>query len=255
MRKLLFLTILIISSFNASARDAWVDKKEICAKTMGNWRLFNNDCSDSCESTFSLPVCTSILLYNCDCGENRCFDGDKCIANAVAKKFWDNIADKNRAKRKKELEDLGINLQITDISATKSLPNNSHKIDTTNKNNLLPPKDNLAIPPTTTIEEIENNPGLIDPKIAEMQNSQKLLCTQQKGIWKKFDNGCVDNCSNKISKISICTDAKTFGCQCGENKCWDNAKKSCIATEEYRKSTINQMVPSSISSLSAQPKL
>jgi len=271
MRKFSLLIILIFYSqfnnLNSFAKNAWVDKKEVCEASGGNWRLFNNNCGDSCESKFSLPICTSILIYNCDCGNDKCLDGDKCISDKIAQRFWKEKAEEDKIKRKKELEDLKINPQVATI-ATKLPPDNNSKPSTTNKNNPSQPKNpppsqnkitttaNPIKPPATILNTAEtaNNPALMDPTIAKIQDTQKLLCTQQKGDWKEFDNGCVDNCSSKISKISICTQAKTFGCGCGDGRCWDNTKKSCIETEEYRKSMNNQITPNSINNFLTQPK-
>ena len=243
MIKISLLAILILCChFDVSdsfAKNAWVDNKEICEKSGGNWRLFNNTCGDSCENKFALPVCTSILIYNCDCDNNSCFDGDKCISDEIAQKFWEDIEEKNKAKRKKELEDLKDNLQATKITPT----NNSKPKTIPPLQNITPTNSTQSLQPT--IAEVINNPGLIDPVTAKINSDQKLLCAKQSGVWQEFQNSCADNCRNKISKISICTDEKTFACKCENDKCWDDTKKSCIEIEEYRNSMNNKLITNS----------
>jgi hypothetical protein len=232
MRTLFITTLLLILSFSASARTAWVDNKVICEKTKGNWRLFNNNCGNSCESRFSLPVCSSIPTYNCDCGKNRCWDDNKCISNTAAKYFWDEIARENKEDREEELailkeeEDLfyndAKNKNITPVSPTEQKP--SEPI--------------IATETTPTAPLI-----VIDPEVEKINDEKKQFCTQRNGIWKEFKNGCADNCSSQISKLSMCTSVITLGCECGENKCWDNDQNSCVEIEEYKK-LLNQ-TPSS----------
>jgi len=58
-------------------------------------------------------------------------------------------------------------------------------------------------------------------------------CEAQKGVWREFGNGCVDECYPKFDKFTICTSAITFGCDCGKGRCWDN--KSCVPVAQYKK--------------------
>jgi len=58
-------------------------------------------------------------------------------------------------------------------------------------------------------------------------------CEKQKGVWREFGNGCIDECYPKFDKFTICTSAITFGCDCGKGRCWDN--KSCVPVTQYKK--------------------
>jgi hypothetical protein len=243
MKKLLPLLLIIICcqfyNFKTLAdnfqQNAWVDRKEICEESNGNWRLYNNICGDSCESKFALTVCALTLVYNCDCGNNGCFDGNKCVSNKIAQKLWEDKAKEDDLKRKKELEDLNILPKIAEEEPSMLTNKNS----TPQVALLTEEKKTLIADQTKPLEsntkKITNTAALIDPFMARINDAKKLLCTQQSGEWKEFGNGCVDNCSNKISKMSICTQALTFGCKCGETKCWDATKNSCIETKEYKK--------------------
>ncbi len=229
MKKIFLIALLSILSSSAFARTAWVDNKAICEKTQGNWRLFNNDCGNSCESRFSLPICSAIPSYACDCGKNRCWDNDKCVSNKIAKKYWDQIAADNKAKRD---EELAILKEQEDLYYKDNKVANAAAPDTTQPSGGLAgetpvePTANSETPPIGTTPEIEQ---------------KKQVCDMQKGVWKQFKNGCVDNCNNKMSTISMCTSALTFGCECGETKCWDDTKSVCVEIEDYKKLSATQM--------------
>lgn len=62
-------------------------------------------------------------------------------------------------------------------------------------------------------------------------NRQK--CEQNKGVWREFGNGCVDECFAKFDEFGVCTYARTFGCDCGRGKCWSG--NECMAVIEYKK--------------------
>lgn len=59
------------------------------------------------------------------------------------------------------------------------------------------------------------------------------ICEDNKGVWREFGNGCVDECHSKFDKFSICTQAITYGCDCGKGRCWDG--ESCVTTKNYKK--------------------
>jgi hypothetical protein len=230
MKKLFLIVLLSILSSSAFARVAWVDNKAICEKTEGNWRLFNNDCGDSCEKNFSLPVCSSAPTYNCDCGKNKCWDGDKCISNKAAKYFWDEIAQENKEDREEELEILKEDQE----AFYKDIKNKKIFSITPTQSKLI----EQEIAKTPSVEPLIE----ADPEIERINNEKKQLCEQKNGVWKEFKNGCVDNCASQISKLSMCTSAITFGCECGETKCWDSNQNSCIEVEDYRK-LLSQPIP------------
>jgi hypothetical protein len=226
MKKILLIILLSILSSSVLARTAWVDNKTICEKTKGTWRIFNNDCANSCESKFSLPLCSSTSIYSCDCGKNRCWDNDKCISDKVAKAYWDEIADKNAEDREEELKILKEQQELfySELKNKKTTP-------TSPTSQVQATTQPIAVE-TPAVPAIGN-----DPEVEKSNNEQKQLCERQKGFWKQFSNGCVDNCISKISKMSMCTMSLTFGCYCGETKCWNESQNSCIEIEDYKKLT------------------
>ena len=61
----------------------------------------------------------------------------------------------------------------------------------------------------------------------------RAVCEENKGVWREFGNGCVDECYPKFDKFVICTSAITFGCDCGKGRCWN--EKSCASVIQYKK--------------------
>lgn len=59
------------------------------------------------------------------------------------------------------------------------------------------------------------------------------LCEENKGVWRQYGDGCVDECQAKLDQFLICTSAITYGCDCGFGRCWDEDK--CVALKEYKK--------------------
>lgn len=58
-------------------------------------------------------------------------------------------------------------------------------------------------------------------------------CEKDRGVWREFGNGCADSCEAKFDKTSICTQALTYSCECGKNKCWNGER--CTAMQDYQK--------------------
>jgi hypothetical protein len=58
-------------------------------------------------------------------------------------------------------------------------------------------------------------------------------CEQNKGVWREFGNGCVDECFAKFDEFGVCTYARTFGCDCGKGKCWNGDE--CVGVLAYKK--------------------
>ena len=244
MKKLLLIAILIFYSSASFARMAWVDNKEMCEKTRGVWRMFANDCADICDSKFDHTICTSNPAYNCECGENRCWDGNKCTSNKVAKLAWEEKTKPQREQRISELKELEI--KIAQFKANILTNNTTANIDTTgnvattNTSGVQPAPNttnNTTTQPTTNPPVTTGLPfstPTADHATEQRDKEQKDTCEKQNGAWQQFANGCVDSCSSKITKMSMCTMALTFGCKCGENKCWDGTTSSCIETEKYK---------------------
>jgi hypothetical protein len=59
------------------------------------------------------------------------------------------------------------------------------------------------------------------------------ICESSKGIWREFGNGCTDECYAKLDQFSVCSDAITYGCDCGKGRCWDG--NQCVILRNYKK--------------------
>lgn len=58
------------------------------------------------------------------------------------------------------------------------------------------------------------------------------ICQETKGVWRQFGNGCADDCRSKFDQFSICTQALTYGCDCGKSRCWNGDK--CVSQKSYK---------------------
>ena len=53
--------------------------------------------------------------------------------------------------------------------------------------------------------------------------------SQMSNSWRVFGNGCVDSCAKARSRERMrCSMAMTAGCDCGPDRCWDDAANSCV---------------------------
>ncbi len=87
-RKILFgigivlaMLLVVISGIIFMNQDAVVVEKQACEEVGGVWREFANSCVDSCEYNRNPEIisCAQVLTMGCDCGENRCWNGDTCV--------------------------------------------------------------------------------------------------------------------------------------------------------------------------------
>lgn len=240
----LFLLITILFSIithNSFARNAWVDNKEVCEKSRGSWRLFGNSCADNCDSQVDITVCTVNSFYSCGCGEERCWDKNRCVSLKSYKELFEESRKQMKEERKteeylnkKEKEERRMRDRINRMQNNvlsqfkKETPANQKEQDSApavEKSPALMDIEKLK-PDTAAIGEIINQTG---------NDIKEALCKQNGGTWQQFSNGCADNCSSKIAKFSMCTTALTYGCKCGDNKCWDSMGNKCMLVENYKK--------------------
>lgn len=59
-----------------------------------------------------------------------------------------------------------------------------------------------------------------------MPVSSQQICERTGGTWRQFTNSCTDSCGAVNRKELVCAEVATFGCDCGNNGCWDGV--SCI---------------------------
>ncbi len=106
MRKfyLIFFLLLFTSSLATAqtVRSTSFDDRQTCEKDKGVWRQFGNGCADSCEAKFDkTSICTQAITYSCECGKNKCWNGEKCSGMQDYKKFF--VARNDKEKEKLEI--------------------------------------------------------------------------------------------------------------------------------------------------------
>ncbi|MBI5066511.1 hypothetical protein HZA97_09865 [Candidatus Woesearchaeota archaeon] len=52
--------------------------QQACANSGGVWKQFRNTCADSCNLIYA---CAQVIVDDCDCGPNNCWDGSNCVSN------------------------------------------------------------------------------------------------------------------------------------------------------------------------------
>ena len=106
----LFSTIFFVfSSSIASASNHQLtsfEERPLCEKSNGIWREFGDGCANSCQAKFDqYLVCTRKLVYACDCGDNACWQDDKCVKISDYKKTFAELETKrNEELQAKKLE-------------------------------------------------------------------------------------------------------------------------------------------------------
>jgi hypothetical protein len=87
----LVLFFLLIQSASAQVtRPTTFDDRGVCENSKGVWRQFGNGCADFCHDKFDrFAMCTQALVFSCECGKNRCWNGESCVALKSYKKIFD----------------------------------------------------------------------------------------------------------------------------------------------------------------------
>ena len=77
-----FIFFFVVFNAFANNRPTTFDDRFACEKSQGVWREFGNGCVDNCIKKIDPYniVCTSALTYGCECGKNRCWNAEKCVA-------------------------------------------------------------------------------------------------------------------------------------------------------------------------------
>ncbi len=116
----LFVVFLLFShlAIAQTIRPTTFDDRNICEDSKGVWRQFGNGCANNCESAFDkFAMCTNALVFSCDCGKNRCWNGETCLALKDYKKIYDIEEAKNQkildaAKEKRKADALANEQEI-----------------------------------------------------------------------------------------------------------------------------------------------
>jgi len=77
------------------------------------------------------------------------------------------------------------------------------------------------------------------------KSSGQKICENAGGEWKLFNNGCVDSCElarQDPNDPIICTQAQTYGCDCGPDKCWNGASCENNQNKELTQSQIKNII-------------
>ncbi|MBI4410960.1 MAG: hypothetical protein HY541_00550 [Deltaproteobacteria bacterium] len=56
---------------------------------------------------------------------------------------------------------------------------------------------------------------------------EEQTCVDAGGEWIEFSDGCVDSCESQRGEDVPCTAALTMGCECGEDRCWNDETLEC----------------------------
>ena len=55
------------------------DEATACDAAGAMWQMFRNGCVDHCSSQRGeKEICTQALTQGCECGENKCWNGESC---------------------------------------------------------------------------------------------------------------------------------------------------------------------------------
>ncbi len=57
-------------------------------------------------------------------------------------------------------------------------------------------------------------------KKEEGAGSTEQKCAEAGGTWRQMSNACVDSCESQRDDM-MCAQVLTYGCDCGEGKCWN----------------------------------
>lgn len=97
---LIFLCCVFSVSVRAEfSRATSFDDRGSCEKTKGVWREFGNSLGDSCEAKFDqFAIAPQVVTYACDCGKNKCWNGEKCVLMQEYKQLFDKRQEKNKRK-------------------------------------------------------------------------------------------------------------------------------------------------------------
>lgn len=168
---ILFLgTCFSFELFAQTARSTSFDDRPTCEEVKGVWRQFGNGCTDDCRSKFDeFTICTQALSYGCDCGKNRCWNGETCVTQKSYKRIFDAEKEKENAKlaeakkrrraaaqenqdaiMSKLLGKIAIDNEATDLAnATKANVAAAMAMDTP-----LPPQEIVAVAPPPVVQNV-----------------------------------------------------------------------------------------------------
>lgn len=156
----IIFSLISTSAFAEFGRSTSFDDREVCQKDKGVWREFGNSAADNCEPKMDrFSIAAQALTYACDCGKNRCWNGEHCVLIEDYKKIYDQkyaeerkkIAQE-RKKRESEYRDYSNNRLRQMI--TQMSPQNGQNPDPNSNVGQFSDKFNSAAPVPTNQQQI-----------------------------------------------------------------------------------------------------
>lgn len=92
-KKILFIAIVVVILFGVflffkirdeqAIEDPYSMIRQECERVGGTWEYYSNGCADSCTLIRSneTVVCTQAFTWACNCGEDKCWNGNTCESN------------------------------------------------------------------------------------------------------------------------------------------------------------------------------
>ncbi len=220
MRKLVLVLLLTLTSRVAwaeFARSTTFDDREVCVKERGVWREYGNSLADNCEAKMDrFAIASQVVTFSCDCGKNRCWNGEHCTSLSDFKKIYEANQEKENKKivqqRKKRSEQYRAlsNERIIALAKNTSESNNSNITDNQSQNsnnqaktvsmgnNLsqfkdkFPKNENVV---TETVNDIRSNP--VSPAMEAINQANDKI---QHGAFGKIFS-LPDNKQNQQNQI------------------------------------------------------
>jgi len=225
--KRLLITVIILfyskSAFALLARPTSFDDRGSCEESKGVWRQFGNGCAGSCEAKLDqFAVCTQALVYACDCGSKRCWDGKSCVVLAEYEKIYkakmveeqkvlDEAKKKRQAMFKSYREQILVKLKNQSNPADPNAPQGSSGVqsDSSQIDFSKPRESSIVInDPGVQTGNGSNNLGVagIQPPVEEPQAEiPPLYLQKQAKKQQEIDNS--KNSSNNPSSDAVFTPA------------------------------------------------
>jgi hypothetical protein len=101
-------------------RQTSFDDRPFCEQNAGIWRKYGNDCANDCYQELSrYHNCLNKIVYSCDCGIKRCWDGKKCLKITEYKSIF------NKLKHKESQEIMAAKNARTELKANHKGTQNS----------------------------------------------------------------------------------------------------------------------------------
>lgn len=81
--KVIILFLALIFIIGCSNQNQIETEEEKCNKEKGEWKTFPTPCStDECKWILEpAEMCIQVIAESCDCGIDKCWNGEKCIPN------------------------------------------------------------------------------------------------------------------------------------------------------------------------------